>query len=447
MPVYNAGIYLKDAISDILCQTFVDFELICVNDGSTDGSCEVLEFFAGKDKRIKILTQDNMGAGAARNAGLEVATGEYVIFLDADDRFSPFFIDSMYRRAAETDAQIVVCDALQFDSVSAEIYEPDAVGHILRSDFVPSKETFSKSDHPDDIFLFTAMTPWNKFYNLQFVKASGVCFQNIPYFNDAYFVVVLMGMAERVSILSDQLVQYRIGNSSSISSFEKKSASPEYFFKLFISIKEALVLNGIYETTQKGFAKLVATNLCGHERIITEGNYEIFKKYFDEGFVKNMGLDILEQTDFINDTEYVDITTLVNCGESAFLARIIHRLVGEADYYKNLLKNNDLSKSKEKFFSISGVPDGGKIVLYGAGYRGKEIYRSNFEMKKYTVSGWVDSSAKSLETIYDRTIQTPEQIAELEYDYVVIAVDKLSVMLEIRDKLIDLGVQESKIIW
>ncbi|SCY71393.1 glycosyltransferase [Butyrivibrio sp. INlla14] len=448
MPVYNAGIYLKDAISDILCQTFTDFELICVDDGSTDGSLEVLKFFAGKDERIQIISQSNMGAGIARNMGLNASNGEFIIFLDADDRFSPGLIETMYKRAFETNAQIVVCDALQFNSESGEIYNPDDVGHILRNDITPDKDTFSYNDCPDDIYLFSAMTAWNKMYDLSFVREAGVQFQSVPYFNDAYFVVILMGMAERISTVSNQLIQYRLGNASSISWFVKKSEAPEYFFELFISMKDTLVKKGIFDATKKAFAKLVATNLCGHERIITEENYKIFGKYFDNGFVKNMCLDILERDEFLNDTEYVDISELVNHGELAFFARIIHRLVGEAEYYKTMPKvRKNLTDSKGVFFSISGVPDKSRIVIFGAGFRGREIYRTNSELNKYTVTGWLDSNAEHLGEIYGCIIKPPEQIIECDYDYVVIAVDKLSVMQEIREKLIALDVSENKIIW
>ena len=87
MPIYNAAEFLRESIDDIRKQTFTDWELICVNDGSTDACGQILWEYAEIDERIKVFYQDNHGGAAARNAGLEIAKGDYVIFLDSDDRF------------------------------------------------------------------------------------------------------------------------------------------------------------------------------------------------------------------------------------------------------------------------------------------------------------------------------------------------------------------------
>jgi len=87
IPVYNAGEYLKNCLESILNQTLKYFELIAVDDGSTDDSLKILEKYALCDKRIKLLKQMHLGAGEARNKGLKSASGKYVMFLDADDFF------------------------------------------------------------------------------------------------------------------------------------------------------------------------------------------------------------------------------------------------------------------------------------------------------------------------------------------------------------------------
>ena len=85
IPVYNVEKYLRECIDSILNQTLHELELICVDDGSTDGSLEILQAYEKKDNRVTVLTQHNQGAGAARNKGLQIAKGEYLSFLDADD--------------------------------------------------------------------------------------------------------------------------------------------------------------------------------------------------------------------------------------------------------------------------------------------------------------------------------------------------------------------------
>jgi glycosyltransferase involved in cell wall biosynthesis len=96
IPIYNAGKYLQACLDSVLMQTFGDFEVICVNDGSQDNCAEILSEYAAKDKRIKVITQENQGVSAARNQALRRANGKYITFLDADDMVSPHFLDRMF---------------------------------------------------------------------------------------------------------------------------------------------------------------------------------------------------------------------------------------------------------------------------------------------------------------------------------------------------------------
>ena len=94
IPVYNVEKYLAECLTSVVNQTFKDIEIICVNDGSTDNSPKILKEFAQKDSRIKIINQENQGLSAARNTGLDVATGEYVSFIDSDFTCSRYQVNS-----------------------------------------------------------------------------------------------------------------------------------------------------------------------------------------------------------------------------------------------------------------------------------------------------------------------------------------------------------------
>ena len=95
IPVYNVEHFLRDCLESVLNQSFADWEAVCVNDGSTDGSAAILEEYTEKDSRFKVLSQPNGGLSAARNAGLKVAQGEYVIFLDSDDWLEPHALQTL----------------------------------------------------------------------------------------------------------------------------------------------------------------------------------------------------------------------------------------------------------------------------------------------------------------------------------------------------------------
>ena len=114
LPVYNASDYLHQCMDSIVGQTLKDIEIICVDDGSTDNSLDILKEYEQKDKRVKVIQQKNAGAGAARNNGLSIATGEYLSFLDSDDFFEPDMLEKAYEKAKGSNAQIVVFRSDQY---------------------------------------------------------------------------------------------------------------------------------------------------------------------------------------------------------------------------------------------------------------------------------------------------------------------------------------------
>ena len=96
VPVYNAGQHLDRCIKSILCQSFVDFELLLINDGSSDDSASICDNYASGDNRIRVFHQNNTGVSAARNLGLKEMRGKYLAFVDADDYVSPYYLADLY---------------------------------------------------------------------------------------------------------------------------------------------------------------------------------------------------------------------------------------------------------------------------------------------------------------------------------------------------------------
>ncbi len=107
MPVYNSDKFLRDAIDSVLQQTFTDFELILIDDGSKDGSGAICDDYADRDKRVRVVHQENAGICAARNAGLKKASGEFVAFIDNDDTYKPFLLEDCYRAIVDSGVDVV----------------------------------------------------------------------------------------------------------------------------------------------------------------------------------------------------------------------------------------------------------------------------------------------------------------------------------------------------
>ena len=112
VPVYNTEKYLRECIDSILAQTFTDFELILVDDGSTDSSGAICDEYAGKDPRIQVIHQENGGVTRARKAAMRVAKGSWVSFIDSDDWIDSAMFDTMLEKSSTSEAQIVICDAV-----------------------------------------------------------------------------------------------------------------------------------------------------------------------------------------------------------------------------------------------------------------------------------------------------------------------------------------------
>lgn len=109
VPIYNVKDYIKPCLDSILRQTYSNLEIILINDGSTDGVEQILDEYASKDNRIKVINQENLGLQAARNRGLDNCTGEYISFIDSDDVISDDFYTVMYKALSQTNSDIQIC--------------------------------------------------------------------------------------------------------------------------------------------------------------------------------------------------------------------------------------------------------------------------------------------------------------------------------------------------
>ena len=248
LPVYNAQRYLRACLKGIINQTFKDIEIICVNDGSTDGSGAILEEFAADDKRIKIVAQKNQGAAIARNIGISRARGEYLSFLDADDIAKPRLIEKLYNQALATDADVVLCGSVLIESVSASelvyTYCPPKV------DLLP-KKIFSYKDIPDSIFQVISPTAWDKLFRKNFILKNDLFFQNLPSCNDVAFMYLAALKAKRISYTDEILYSYRYMTESSISS--RRGELAENILKAMQNIKNELIKDDIFYEVEKSF--------------------------------------------------------------------------------------------------------------------------------------------------------------------------------------------------
>jgi len=236
--------HLEQCMDSILNQSLEDIEIICVNDGSTDKSPNILEKYSKIDDRIKIIFQRNKGLGAARNKGLKNAKGEYVSFIDSDDWVDKNMLKNLYDNAHFNNADITMCQVCTFDDVTEKL---DYNSPYFSLDCF-SKEFDNKIfTHKDtkDFFLSFAVTAWNKIYKNDFLKGIGANFPELVFEDNLFFVDTYL-RAKRISLVKKSLYFYRINKKDSIIG----GAGKEHFDLIKISnlIMESLVSSGNYET-------------------------------------------------------------------------------------------------------------------------------------------------------------------------------------------------------
>ena len=206
MPVYNVEKYLRRSLDSVLKSSFMDFEVICVNDGSPDKSLNILEEYAAKDSRIKIVTQENQGLSMARNNGLKLAQGEYIYFFDSDDAIHPELLNMAYNFALKHNADLVCFGYEKSDGIE---YAPKEIKNIkYKISDNPLKYAWNSSK------LRISFNVWTKFYKKSLLD--GTDFIKGIYYEDYPHTFAILSKKPRTVLLDAKLYFYTL-NMQSIS--------------------------------------------------------------------------------------------------------------------------------------------------------------------------------------------------------------------------------------
>ncbi len=213
MPVYNTAGYLRERLDGILGQSLQDLELICVDDGSTDESGAILDEYAAADSRVHVLHQQNQYAGVARNNGLAVARGTYVIFCDSDDFMEPEALKLMSEQAQRDDADICVCAGERYyEALDIKMTDPA----YLHKNRLPAVMPFNRASNEEFIFSFTTVMIHNKMYRTAFLRDNDLRYSPRRNGEDVIFSALALWKAERITALDKPLVCYRIDRADSL---------------------------------------------------------------------------------------------------------------------------------------------------------------------------------------------------------------------------------------
>lgn len=207
IPVYNVEKYLRDCLDSVLRQTFADWEAICVNDGSTDRSEEILVDYSKMDTRLRCMTKTNGGTSTARNVGLEEAKGEYVVFLDGDDLLEPNALQTI---AEHLKGEDILCFSGRRFFEDAQLYGSADVLH--EKAYHSGMEYYNENALAPRNFPFVCVVL--RAYQRSFLLENQLFFDDDITYEDSLWVPMTLYYAKTVSVISEALYIYRIRQGS-----------------------------------------------------------------------------------------------------------------------------------------------------------------------------------------------------------------------------------------
>lgn len=279
MPVYNAEQYICEAIDSLLAQTLQEFELICVDDCSTDASGEFIEKYVQKDSRIQYIQMPSQSfAGVCRNEGFKYAQGKYTIFLDSDDFFNENLLQLAHDQAEKTDADITAFDYYEYDQQHKTTAKKMSLRHHLFA--APVKEVFNRQDIPSRILDTIIPVPWNKLYKSSFIKTHHLSFLNTSTTNDITFAALSLAYADKITYIDIPLLHYRVNLSHSITSKKGKNMN-----NIVLAVEEAeknIKASPLYDELKESLTFFVVAKYAfSHNAYGVLIDRKTYKPYYD----------------------------------------------------------------------------------------------------------------------------------------------------------------------
>lgn len=265
IPVRNGENVLPQSLGSVVRQTLRDIEVIVVDDASTDGTRAIVQDFAATDPRIRYELGPGLGSpSAARNVGLDLASGEYLAFLDADDFFDPTMLERLYGQGREDGSDIVLTKFRTVDRTTGVAAPAD---WALRLQYFPPRNPFTPEDLGDHLFYAVNPAVWNKLFRTDFVRGSGLRFQALRRADDVYFMYMALALSRRLSVVEGYLIDYYTGNPDSLEG--SLDEAPLEFLKALDGLSHHLREAGLFDRLERAYVNEAVEICLTHLRKVT----------------------------------------------------------------------------------------------------------------------------------------------------------------------------------
>ena len=349
IPAYNAEKYIRQCLDSILIWNEIHMEVIVVDDGSSDDTPRILREYEARDPRVKVITQENSGAGAARNNGMKHAKGEYLLFLDADDFFEPQLPRIAYENAWKNQSDVVVWRSDNY--LESKRTFSDLSGSI-RKELLPENMPFAGVDVPHNIFKLFVGWPWDKMFRADFVRENGLTFQEQRTTNDMLFVFSAIVKAQSISIINTVYSHHRrLDDGESLSVSREKSW--DCFYHALIALRDQLIAWDLYDRFERDFINYSLHFSLWNLNTIKGEAYEKLYSSLKNGWFGEFGISSKPEYYFYNNSEYKNYLAVCELDADEYLFYRIDKLTNERNGLtdaKNKLTNekNKLTDEKNK---------------------------------------------------------------------------------------------------
>lgn len=417
VPVYNVEKYLRQCINSLITQTLEDIEIICVNDGSTDASLEILNEYASRDERVRVISKQNTGYGNTMNIGFSAARGEYIGIVESDDYALPEMFASLYDCAKKHDADLVKSNYFA--------YKQDAglnFVEVLKG--VPYERVFCPQECVE-IQQMTGSCIWSAIYKREFIQENHIVFHETPgaSYQDLSFQMLTLLYAKRMVAMKDAFLCYRTDNeNSSVKSKEKVFFVMEEFnrWEEFASKEKK------EDMIKKSYPKKYVNYIGNYYRVDDLFKYayvirmaQEFQRDMERGWLEfaHWKKEDWEQMNFIrtNPMEFYKETC-----ESYFDKYVVGPYI-----YNEEAKQNGVKET---------LKNASQIIIYGAGKYGLAVYQN---VKEYIdVFCFAVSDEKTAQESIDGVkIKGIDTLLEYKETSVVIVAVRKALQKEIVEKL------------
>lgn len=299
IPVYNVEPYLKQCMDSVVGQTLKDIEIICVDDGSTDGSLDILREYAAEDNRIQIIEQKNAGAGAARNNGMRHATGKYLSFLDSDDFFEPRMLEKAYDLAEKDQADFVAYKSDQYHTEKKQFVSADWVIH---ENEIPQYHPFNHRQMTGNVFKVFVGWAWDKLFLKEFVDKCHLTFQEQRTSNDLLFVFSAVVLAKKISVVPMVLAHQRRDAKDSLS--KTREYSWDCFYRALMALRDRLREEGLYEELERDYINYALHFSLWNYNTLSEPTKTKLKDKLRGEWFRELGVEGKSKDYFYNKQEF-----------------------------------------------------------------------------------------------------------------------------------------------